>query len=255
LPIALRPSERQAIRRLDETLAELIDERRRGEAGDDLISMMIERHGSGSDARRIRDEALNLGLGAHGNVARALTYTLVAIARHPDVEERVRAEVDGVVGDREPAGADGDELRWMGMVLAESMRLWPPNALMFRVARQDDVLPSGARIRAGWKILLSPYVVQRDPAYFPDPLRFDPERFGEEGRRGRPKYAYFPFGGGPRVCIGQTLSSTLCTLALARMTQRVRLELAGAAPRYACGCLEPGYGPRMRVQAHAAVPV
>jgi cytochrome P450 len=253
LPIALRPSERQAIRRLDQTVAELIQERRDGAAAsDDLLSMMIERHEGGrsaSDPRQIRDETLNLALAAHGNVARALTYTLLAIARHPHVEESVGAEVDQVVGAREPVAGDRDGLRYTEMTLAESMRLWPPSALVFRAARQDDVLPTGTRVRAGSKILLSPYVVHRDAAYYPDPLRFDPERFSEEGRRGRPKYAYFPFGGGPRVCIGQTLSSTLCTLALARMAQRVRLELAGDTPRYACGCLEPGYGPRMRVQA------
>jgi cytochrome P450 len=120
------------------------------------------------------------------------------------------------------------------------------------VARERDVLPSGTRVSPGWKLLISPYVVQRDPAYYPDPERFDPQRFSPEGRRGRPKYAYFPFGGGPRVCIGQTLSSTICTLALTRMTQRARLELSAERPAYACGCLPPGYGPRMRVRTLAS---
>ena len=253
LPIALRPGQRRAIRRLDETLDGLIRERRDGDApGDDLLSMMMQAHDGGSsasDARQIHGETLNLALAAHGNVARALTYTLLALARHPDVEDNLRSEVEHVVGARQPVADDRMSLRYTEMTVAESMRLWPPSALVFRVARQDDVLPTGTRIRTGSKLLISPYVVQRDPAYYPDPERFDPERFSEEGRRGRPKYAYFPFGGGPRVCIGQTLSSTLCTLALARMAQRVRLELSGESPPYCCGCLAPGSGPRMRVRS------
>jgi cytochrome P450 len=249
LPIALRRGDRQAIRRLNDTIDALIRERAgRGVPSDDLLSMVIATR-AGTDpatrVRAIRDETLNLVLAGHANIARVLTYTLDALASHADVEDRLREEV---VGDREPTAADGSRLSYMEMTLAESMRLWPPSTLFFRVARQDDVLPSGVHVRAGWKLLLSPFVVQRDPAYYPDPERFHPERFTPEARRGRPKYAYFPFGGGPRVCIGQTLSSTICTLALTRMTQRARLEPAGERPAYACGCLPPGYGPRMRVR-------
>jgi cytochrome P450 len=134
------------------------------------------------------------------------------------------------------------------MVVAESMRLWPPTPLVFRVALEDDVLPTGTRIPAGSKLLISPYIVQRDPRNFPDPERFDPRRFDQEERRGRPRFAYFPFGGGPRVCIGRTLGTLQCRLVLARLAQRVRLELAGCAPAYACGCLPPGFGPTMRVR-------
>jgi cytochrome P450 len=252
LPIALRPRERHAIRRLDDTIDALIRERVDGRAGgDDLLSTMLVRRaaaGQVAGAQQIREETLNLVLAAHGNVARALTYTVLAIAGHAHVEEKVRAEVDELVGDDEPTSDHIAELRYTETTIAEAMRLWPPSALLFRVAREDDLLPSGARVRAGWKVLLSPYVVQRDPAYYPDPERFDPDRFSPESRRARPKYAYFPFGGGPRVCIGQTLSSTICTLALARMIQRARIELAGERPAYACGCLTPGYGPTMRVR-------
>ena len=133
------------------------------------------------------------------------------------------------------------------MVLAESLRLWPPNALLSRVAQRDDVLPTGRRVRAGSKLLLSPYVVHRDPRYYPDPERFDPERFAREGRRGRPRYAYFPFGGGRRVCIGRTLAIQQCTLALARLAQRVQLQVADEPGAYVCGCLPGGFGPSMRV--------
>jgi cytochrome P450 len=252
LPIALRPRRRRAIRRLDETLERLIRERRdRPGSGDDLLSLMMDTHeggGSAADVRQVRGEALNLILGAHGNVAKALTYTLIVLARHPNVAASVQAEVERVVGDRQPVADDRMSLTYTGMVLAESMRLWPPNALVFRVAQADDVLPTGTRIRRGSKLVISPYVVQRDPTYFPDPERFDPERFSEYERRRRPKYAYFPFGGGPRVCIGQTLSTTLCSLVLARISQRVSLQLAGESPPYECCSLRAGDGPRMRVQ-------
>ena len=255
LPIALRPRQRRAVARLDETLYRLIQEQRhRADASDDLLSMMMDTHAGGrstADARHVHDEALNLLLAAHGNVARGLTYTVLALARHTDVEARVRDEVEQVLGDRAPTAEDCRKLRYTEMVVAESMRLWPPSTVVLRVAREDNELPSGARIRAGSKILLSPYIVQRDPTYYPDPERFDPERFSEENRRGRPKYAYFPFGGGPRVCIGQTLTILQSTLVLARMTQRVRLDLAGEPAPYVCGCLAPGFGPRTRVKSPA----
>jgi cytochrome P450 len=255
LPIALSPRQRHAITRLDETLYRLIREQRdRAAASDDLLSMMMDTHEGGrsaSDARQVHDEALNLLLAAHENVARALTYTLLALARHAHVEAKLREEVERVLGDRAPTADDCRKLRYTEMTVAESMRLWPPSPLVFRVARQDDRLPTGARIRAGSKLLLSPYVVQRDPAYYPDPESFDPERFSQEGRHGRPKYAYFPFGGGPRVCIGQTLATTVSTLVLARTAQRVRLELSGESPPFVCGPLPPGSGPRTRVRSLA----
>jgi cytochrome P450 len=253
LPVSLRREERRAIRGLDETLHSAIRARVHGASeGEDLLSMLIARTRAAGDevsVRRIRGETLNLVLASHSNVARALTYTLAGIARRPLVAEALRTEVEEVIGDDDPTAPDRGRLRYLEMTLAESMRLWPPSAFVFRVARADDVLPSGTPVRAGWKILVSPYVVQRDPTYWPDPLRFDPERFAEGARRGRPKYSYFPFGGGPRFCIGQTLSTSICTLALARVTQRVGLELAAGSPAYACGCLPPGYGPRMRVAA------
>jgi cytochrome P450 len=256
LPIAVRPRLRRALRRLDDTVEELTREQRDRPAPDDsLLSMLMDTYAGGRaacDSRQVRDEVLNLLLASHANIARALTYTLAAVARHPDVEARIREEVADVLGERDPMGDDWKALRYTGMVVAESMRLWPPSPLLFRVARRDDVLPTGMRVRAGSKLLLSPYVLQRDPAYYPDPERFDPERFGDDdGGRARPKYAYFPFGGGPRVCIGQTLSTLETTLVIARVAQRVRFELAGEPPAYVCGCVPAGAGARMRVSARA----
>jgi len=250
LPLALRPRRRRALRRLDEAIEQLIAEREQRSSPDgDLLSFVMHAEDGempAPDPKQIHDQTLTFVLAAYENVARALTWTVLALARHPDVAGRLRGEVERVLGGRSPMADDLAELRYTQMTLAESLRLWPPNALLSRIARRDDGLPTGTRVKAGSKLLLSPYVVHRDPSYYPDPERFDPERFGEETSRGRPRYAYFPFGGGPRVCIGRTLAMQQCTLALARLAQRVRIELSGEPARYVCGCLPPGFGPRMR---------
>jgi cytochrome P450 len=251
LPMALRPRRRRAIRQLEEAIDQLIAAtREEAIPRSDLLSLVMHTHDPQlfpPDPGYVYDQTLTFALAAYENVARALTWTLLALARHPPIEARLRTEVDCVLGGRAPEEADRHELRYTEMVLAEALRLWPPNALLSRVAQRDDVLPTGSRVRAGSKLLLSPYVVHRDPTYYPDPERFDPERFSEEGRRGRPRYAYFPFGGGPRVCVGRMLAVQQCTLALARIHQLVRLELAGEPARYVCGCLPAGFGPSMRV--------
>jgi cytochrome P450 len=255
LPLALRPGRRRAIRRLDRAIERLIEERRQQAApSGDLLSLVMHAHDgdvADFDPRQVHDQALTFALAAYENIARALTWTLLALARHRDVADRVRGEVERVLGGRSPEAGDCGRLRYTQMALAESLRLWPPNALLSRIARRNDVLPTGTHVKAGSKLLLSPYVVHRDPSYYPDPERFDPERFDEKARRGRPRYAYFPFGGGPRVCIGRTLATQQCTLVLARMAQRVRLELSGEPAGYVCGCLPQGFGPRMGVTALA----
>ena len=251
LPLAISPRRRRAISDLDSRLDLLIREHQeRAGAGDDLLAMVMATYDGAErapDPQRIRGETLNLVLAAYENVGRALTWTLLALARHSDVQAKLHEEIQRVLGGSKPTGSCR-QLHYTDMVLAESMRLWPPTALVFRIALEDDVLPTGTQIPAGSKLLLSPYIVQRDPRNFPDPERFDPRRFDREWRRGRPQFAYFPFGGGPRVCIGRTLATLQCRLVLARLAQRVRLELAEAAPAYACGCLPPGFGPTMRVR-------
>jgi cytochrome P450 len=251
LPLALRPRRRRQIKRFDEVVEGLIEARRQRDLRNgDVLSMVMSVHQGGrssADPRQVRDQVLTFILAGYENIARVLTWTLQALARHTDVQAKLNAGVHRVLGDRAPEVSDLPNLRYTEMTIAESMRLWPPNALITRVARRDDVLPSGTRIAAGSKLLLSPYVVHRDPSYYPDPERFAPERFDEaEGGR-RPRYAYFPFGGGPRICIGQTLAIMTCTLALARMAQLARLELSGNSVGYECGCLPAGFGPQMRV--------
>ena len=244
LPLALRRDERRAIRRLDETFRALIDERS-GARGDDLLSMVMAAHDGEPTARAVHEEVLAFVLAAYENVGRALTWTFMEIARRPEIAARLHDDFDAMLAGRVPTARDAFHMNYAEMTLAESLRLRPPNAVFFRIARRDDVLPTGARIEAGSKLLISPYVIQRDPRYFPDPERFDPERFSPARRHNRPRYAYIPFGGGPRVCIGQPLAMLQCKLVLARVAQRVRLELVGERP-YACGSLPAASGPWMR---------
>jgi cytochrome P450 len=250
LPLAVSSARRRSLKRLDKTIARLIATKEKNRPNGDLLSFFLHaEHGEVTvrDSKRIRDQALTFALAAYENVSRALTWTLLALARHRDVADRVTREVGAVLGDRRPSSGDVEGLHYTRMVLAESLRLWPPNALLNRVALREDVLPTGTRVERGAKLLLSPYVVHRDPTYYPDPLRFDPERFGEQTNRMRPSFAYFPFGAGPRVCIGRGLAIQHCSLALARLSQRVRIDLAGEPTPYVCGCLPPSFGPRMHV--------
>jgi cytochrome P450 len=146
------------------------------------------------------------------------------ISQHDEVEASLRAEVDAVLNGRRPSGEDVPRLRYAWMVLSESMRLYPPTWMFVRVARKDDRLPSGADIPAGSKVFVSQYVMHRDPRYFPRPDAFDPERFSDAAKAARPQFAYFPFGGGPRVCIGEGFAKMETVLVLACLLRRFQFE-------------------------------
>ena len=251
VPLGLSPRRRRALAGLEEIIERRFDDGATQAETHDLLSTLLrtdENEFSAERRRHARDEALTFALTGSENVARTLIWTVLELARHPAVEERLRAEVQSVLGPCPPDGADAERLQYTEMVVAETMRLWPPNPLLIRVARRNDVLPCGTRVERGSKLLLSPYVVQREPAYFEDPTTFEPERFSAGGSR-RPSYAYFPFGGGPRVCIGQSLATLTCVLALARIAQRYRLQLVPGrpVPRYTGDNIQPGGGPTMRV--------
>jgi cytochrome P450 len=134
-------------------------------------------------------------------------------------------ELCEVLDCRRPGVEDLPKLRYTAMVLAESMRLYPPTWIFVRVARQEDILPSGVTLPAGAKLYLCQYIMHRNPRYFPQPARFDPERFSETAKQGRPQFAYFPFGGGPRVCIGEAFAKMEGLLVLAAVAQQVKLVL------------------------------
>ena len=140
------------------------------------------------------------------------------------------AEVESVLRGRPPVVADVPRLQYVERVLLEGMRLYPPTWIFVRVPLRDDVLPGGFRVPAGSKLYLSPYATHRNARYFPDPNRFDPDRFTETARKARPPMAYFPFAVGPRACLGQAFALLEGVLVLASLSQRVRLELMPGPP-------------------------
>jgi cytochrome P450 len=176
------------------------------------------------NAEQLRDQVLTLFLASYETVANALAWTWLLLGQNPTAETRMHAEIDAVLGGRTPALEDIPRLEYTGMVLAESMRLYPPAWAMGREAL-DDVAVGPYRLKKGTMVFFSQYIVQRDARWFPEPERFDPTRHTAEAKAGRPRFAYFPFGGGARQCIGESFAWMEATLALATIAQRWRLEL------------------------------
>jgi cytochrome P450 len=249
LPIPSTLRFRAAVRRLDRTIYGIIEERRRSsEDRGDLLSMLLlaqdlEGDGGGMSDLQVRDEAMTLFLAGHETTANALAWTWYLLAQHPDVAREVRR----VAGDRLPTAEDYPRLQYLEMVLAESMRLYPPAWSLSRLAIQDvDV--GGWRVPRGAVVILSQAVMHRDPRFWSDPDRFDPLRFTAEAKASRPKFAYFPFGAGPRICIGEGFAWMEGVLMLATLAQRWSVELVSrdVTPR-ASITLRPRGGIRVRL--------
>ena len=201
------------------------------EARGDLLSMLLaarddETGGDGLKltGEELRDQVLTLFLAGYETVANALAWTWLLLGRNPEAEARLHEELDAVLGGRLPTLEDMPRLEYTGMVLAESMRLYPPAWAMGREAL-EDVWIGPYHLRKGTMVFFSQYVVHRDPRWFPEPERFKPERFTAEGKAARPRFAYFPFGGGGRQCIGESFAWMEATLALATIAQRWRFAL------------------------------
>ncbi|HYN85426.1 MAG TPA: cytochrome P450 [Pyrinomonadaceae bacterium] len=224
----------RARERLDRVIYRIIDERRRGEARDrgDLLSMLmlaVDEDGdrTGMTNEQLRDEAMTIFLAGHETTANALTWTWYLLSQHPEVEARLHAELDEVLeGGRLPTAEDLPRLRYAEMVLAESMRLYPPAWAVGRLTVEEHEA-GGYRIPRGSLVLLSQYVMHRDARYFPEPERFDPERWTPEARQARPQFSYFPFGGGPRRCIGEGFAWMEAALVLATIARRWRMRVPG----------------------------
>jgi cytochrome P450 len=255
LPLPATIRFRKARARLDATIYRLIDERRRTPTDrGDLLSMLLvaqdtEGDGGGMSDLQLRDEAMTIFLAGHETTANALTWTLYLLSQHPDVEARMHAEIDAALGARLPAADDLALLPYTRMVLAESMRLYPPAWIVGRRALAPFEA-AGYTIPARSIVLACQYVMHRDPRWFPDPDRFDPERFAPDRHADRPRFAYFPFGGGPRICIGEQFAWMEGVLALATIAQRWRLRLV---PGHAVALqpiitLRPKFGMRMTVE-------
>jgi cytochrome P450 len=245
---------RKAVDELRRIVLEMIANRRRENRDyGDLLSMLLaardEETGEAMSDEQLRDEVLTLILAGHETTATALSWTWYLISQHPEVERKLRAELDEVLGGRPPAMADLVNLNYTGMVIDEAMRIYPPVWAIGRAAIEDDEI-MGYRVPRGSNVMLSQWMTHRHPKFWENPERFEPERFSAERAAGRPRYAYFPFSGGPRQCIGNIFALTEANLILAAVAQKYspRLVPGHRIEPYPLITLRPRYGLKMTLE-------
>lgn len=249
LPLPANRRFGRARARLDSLLLHEVNERRADRTPrSDLLASLAEARlpdGRTMDDHLVRDEAMSIFRG-HKTTGTALSWTWYLLSRHPDVEARVLEEIDSVLGDRLPTADDLAALTYCRMVVAESMRLFPPAWTMARRATAAHEV-GGYPVPVGSTVITSPYVIHRDARVHPDPRRFDPERFLPERRAGWHPFAYFPFGGGPKKCLGDEFAPFEATLLMATIgrTWRLRLEPGFRVEPAPKATLKPRYGMRM----------
>jgi cytochrome P450 len=229
VPTASHRAFREAASTLDALVYDIIDSRERsGDAGDDLLGMLMtardEETGERMSRGQLRDEIMTFLLAGHETTAVALAWTWYLLARNPDVAERTHAEVVAALGDRAPTLADLPRIPLARMVVEEALRLYPPVWGIGRETIREDRIGEWT-IPPKTVVNLSPWVTHRHPAFWEDPDRFDPERFRPGVERTRPRFAYFPFSGGPRLCIGEQFALMEMQLVVALVLQRWRLTL------------------------------
>lgn len=240
--------------RLDAIIYRLIEERRRsGQDSGDLLSMLLlaqdtEGDGGQMTDAQLRDELMTIFLAGHETTANALTWTWYLLSQNPAVEAKLHKEIDEVLEGRLPAFEDVARMKYTEMVLAESMRLYPPAWAIGRLALNDFEI-GGYVVPKKSLVLMSQYVMHHDPRYFAEPSRFDPERWSPEARETRPQFSYFPFGGGPRRCIGEGFAWMEGILLLATLAQQWQMRLVPNHPveLKPVITLRPKHGMRMTV--------
>jgi cytochrome P450 len=207
----------------DDLIFGLIRERRSKDQKDvgDLLDMLMA---TDMPEQLVRDEALTLAVAGHETTANALSWTFYLLSKHPDIERRLFEEVRTVLGDRSPTLADLPQLEFTERVIKESMRLFPPVWGFERQAVAEDEI-AGQRVGPSTFVMMIPYTLHRDPAYWDNPEGFDPDRFLPDREKERPRFAYIPFGGGPRVCIGNAFAMMEAKIILASIVAHHRLEL------------------------------
>jgi cytochrome P450 len=221
---------RRAIAEFDALMSRLIAERRADPVDHgDLLAMLLAARdaetGERMSDKQLRDEAITIFAAGHETSANALSWVWYLLAQNPDAEARLHDEVDRVLGGRLPGFADLAELKWTRMVIDEAMRLYPPAHAITRTAIGEDRI-GGVRIPPGASITISMYATHRNPNLWTEPERFDPERFAPAAVAQRHRFAYLPFGGGPRICIGNGFAITEAQVIVGAVAQRYRLRLA-----------------------------
>jgi cytochrome P450 len=225
----------QALETIEAVVEDIVAERRgtEGTAEDgpmDLLSALLRAQNRGEQTdQQLRDEVVTMLLAGHDTTALTLTYTWYLLSQHPEVRDRVHDELGTVVGDGRPTMDDVREFEYVEWVIDEAMRLYPPVYTIFREPTTDVEL-SGYAIPEGTALMLPQWAVHRSPRFWEDPDSFDPERWRPDRVRDRPRFAYFPFGGGPRHCIGKHLAKLEAQLILATTASRYELEDSREGP-------------------------
>ncbi len=232
---------------------------RDGAGAKDLLTLLLtarDDEGNSMSDQQLRDEVITLLLAGHETTALNLSWTWYLLAQYPDVEKKLHAELDAVLGSRPPAVSDLPKLQYTDRIIRETLRLYPPAWRVFRRTEEpfkvgDYLLPTGSNI------VLSQWVTQRDPRWFTEPERFNPDRWREETAAKLPRFAYFPFGGGPRVCIGAGFAMMEAILLLATIAQRYRIRLVShqRVEPLASITLRPKKGIRVKLEERMRAPV
>ncbi|HET8674674.1 MAG TPA: cytochrome P450 [Blastocatellia bacterium] len=249
------------VKDLDEYIYGIIRDRRRsGEDRGDLLSMLLdaqdEDDGSRMTDKQLRDEVMTLFMAGHETTALTLSWTWYLLSENPEADARLAAELESVLGGRAPRTEDLPQLKYANAIIKESMRLYPPAWGFGRQAIEDCEI-GGYHIRKGRQLFFFPWIVHRDARYFENPEEFRPERWMDEKIKSLPKYAYFPFSGGPRACIGNSFAMMEAVLVLATVAQRFRLRLVEGhkIEPWPVFTLRPRHGVRMVIEkreTHAA---
>jgi cytochrome P450 len=254
LPTAANFRMKKEIAQIEKILYRIIAERRAsGRDTGDLLSMLLhaqDEDGSRMTDRQLRDETITLFLAGHETTASTLSWAWWLLAQNPTVEAKLHAELDGVLGDRLPTLDDLPKLIYTGHVITESLRLYPAAWGLARLVVEDHEI-AGYPVTKGMGVAMAQWVVHRDPRWYDAPEEFRPERWEDDLMKRLPRFAYFPFGGGPRQCIGNTFAVMEATLILATIARKFRLRLVANHPvtPLASITLRPRHGVRVIVEA------
>ena len=228
LPLPFLIRVRRAVRQLDEVVYRIIRERRRSENDNgDLLSMLMsarDEDGSRMTDRQLRDEVMTFLLAGHETTALSLSWAWFLLSENPEAENKLHHELARVLDGKNPSFEDLPRLCYTEAVVKESVRLYPPAWSLARTAAEDFEI-GGYLVPAGSNVVMSQWIMHRDPRFFPSPEQFDPGRWFEEHTQRLPRFAYFPFGGGPRYCVGASFAMMEATLLLAAIAQRFRLRM------------------------------
>jgi cytochrome P450 len=239
----------RAIKTLNDLVDGIVRDRRAGPEQDDLLSMLLsarDEEGSGMADEHVRAEVMTLFAGGFETAAVTLAWAFYLLGSHPDVELKMHAEIDAVLGGRTPTLEDLPKLKYTKMIVDETMRLYPGVWIFSRTCVTADMV-GGYPIQPGSLIIISPSVTHRHPEFWPNPNAFDPERFAPGQAEGRPRYAFLPFGGGARQCVGDMFAQTEMLLALAMIAQRFQPRLLPGFPVVA--------QPRFTLRAKGGIPM